>query len=61
MALYIPESIVLNAPVSLDGKLMVSTTVSLLNVESFLTTIPISISGMGSVDAAGGPCWSDWP
>ena len=60
LALDIPESMVLNASVTLDPKLMVSATVSLFNVELFWTTIPISISGMGFVDAAGGPCWLDW-
>ena len=38
------EFTVLNAPVSLDGKLMVSAIVSFLKVKSFWTTIPISIS-----------------
>ena len=50
----------LDAPVSLDGKLMVSTTASLLKVESFWTTIPISISGKGSMDTVRGLCWPDW-
>ena len=60
LALYFPEYIVLDASVSLDGKLMVSATASLLKVDSFWTTMLMSISGMGSVDAAGGPCWLDW-
>ena len=44
MALDIPESMVLKAPVSLDGKLMVSATVSFLKIELFWMTIPMSIS-----------------
>ena len=60
LTLYNPEFMVLNAPVSLDGKLMVSAIVSLLKAESFWTTIPISNSAKGSVDAAGCPCWLDW-
>ena len=50
----------LDAPVSLDGKLMVSTTVTLLKAESFWTTIPISISAKGVVDAVGSCCWPGW-
>ena len=60
LALYFPEYIVLDASVSLDGKLMVSATASLLKAESFWTTMPISNSATGSVDTTGGACWPDW-
>ena len=56
LTLYIPSLSWLDARVALDGKLMVSATVSLLKVKSFWITISISILGTGAVDTAGGSC-----